>query len=77
MVAVALVIGESMLSFLGLGIQPPAPSLGIMLSDAQQYIYRSPTVAIAAGLTIVLICFAFTLFGDALRGALDPDSSQE
>ena len=73
----AAVIGESMLSFLGLGIQPPAPSLGIMLSDAQQYIYRSPTVAIVAGLTIVLICFAFNLFGDALRDALDPNSSKE
>ena len=36
------VIGEALLSFLGLGIQPPTPSLGIMLSDAQQYIFRAP-----------------------------------
>lgn len=66
------VIGEAMLSFLGLGIQPPSPSLGIMLSDAQQYIYRSPSAAIFPGLAIVVICLAFNIFGDALRDAFDP-----
>lgn len=69
------VIGESMLSFLGLGIQPPNPSLGIMLSDAQQYIYRAPAAAVFPGLAILVICLAFNLFGDALRDALDPSSS--
>ncbi|WP_084499989.1 ABC transporter permease [Brevibacterium album] len=69
------VIGESMLSFLGLGIQPPNPSLGIMLSDAQQYIYRAPAAAVFPGLAILLICLAFNLFGDALRDALDPGSA--
>jgi peptide/nickel transport system permease protein len=39
------VIGEALLSYLGLGIQPPSPSLGIMLSDAQQYIVRAPYAA--------------------------------
>ncbi|MDP9986655.1 peptide/nickel transport system permease protein [Arthrobacter oryzae] len=68
----AAVIGEAVLSFLGLGIQPPAPSLGIMLSDAQQYLFRSPTAAIVPGLGIAAICLAFNLFGDALRDALDP-----
>lgn len=72
----AAIIGESMLSFLGLGIQPPNPSLGIMLSDAQQYIYRAPSVAVLTGLTIIIMCFAFNLFGDALRDALDPNSSK-
>ncbi|MBC2934636.1 ABC transporter permease [Nocardioides sp. zg-1228] len=66
------VIGEALLSFLGLGIQPPTPSLGIMLSDAQQYIFRAPAAAIFPGLTIAVICLGFNLFGDALRDALDP-----
>ena len=70
------VIGESMLSFLGLGIQPPNPSLGIMLSDAQQYIYRAPAAAVFPGLAILVICLAFNLFGDALRDALDPGSAR-
>lgn len=70
------VIGESMLSFLGLGIQPPSPSLGIMLSDAQQYIFRAPSTALFPGLAIVVICLAFNLFGDALRDALDPNSTK-
>jgi peptide/nickel transport system permease protein len=61
----AAVLGEAVLSFLGLGIQPPAPSLGIMLSDAQQYLFRT------------LICLGFNLFGDALRDALDPKTVSE
>lgn len=72
----AAVIGEAMLSFLGLGIQPPSPSLGIMLSDAQQYIYRFPTAAIFPGLAIMLICLAFNIFGDALRDAFDPSTNK-
>lgn len=70
------VIGEAMLSFLGLGIQPPSPSLGIMLSDAQQYIYRAPWAAIFPGLVIVVICLGFNLLGDALRDALDPSTKK-
>lgn len=68
------IIGEALLSFLGLGIQPPTPSLGIMLSDAQQYIFRAPTAAIFPGIAIALICLGFNLFGDALRDALDPST---
>ena len=70
------VIGEALLSFLGLGIQPPTPSLGIMLSDAQQYIFRSPTAAVFPGVAVAVICLAFNLFGDALRDALDPTISR-
>lgn len=66
------VIGEALLSFLGLGIQPPSPSLGIMLADAQQYIVRAPYAAVFPGLAIVVICLAFNLFGDALRDVLGP-----
>jgi len=68
------VIGEALLSFLGLGIQPPTPSLGIMLSDAQQYIFRSPTAAVFPGVAVAVICLAFNLFGDALRDVLSPGS---
>lgn len=68
------VIGEALLSFLGLGIQPPDPSLGIMLSDAQQYIFRAPYAAVFPGVAIVLICLAFNLVGDALRDAVAPGS---
>lgn len=73
----AAVIGEAILSFLGLGIQPPAASLGIMLSDAQQYIFRAPTAAIFPGVAIMVICLAFNLFGDALRDALDPTTARK
>jgi peptide/nickel transport system permease protein len=69
------IIGEATLSFLGLGITPPSPSLGIMLSDAQQYIFRSPAAAVIPGLAIVVICLGFNFFGDALRDALDPTTS--
>ncbi|PXX56578.1 peptide/nickel transport system permease protein [Nocardia tenerifensis] len=66
------VIGEAILSFLGLGIKPPAPSLGIMLSDAQQYLLRTPWPGIFPGVALAIICLGFNLFGDALRDALDP-----
>ncbi|MEG9247281.1 ABC transporter permease [Arthrobacter sp. Soc17.1.1.1] len=71
------VIGEALLSFLGLGIQPPTPSLGIMLSDAQQYLFRAPSAAIFPGVAIALICLAFNLFGDALRDAFDPTNTRK
>ncbi|MEU6644369.1 ABC transporter permease [Saccharomonospora sp. NPDC046836] len=68
----AAVLGEAILSFLGLGIQPPEPSLGIMLSDAQQYLFRTPWPGIFPGIALAVICLGFNLFGDALRDALDP-----
>ena len=66
------VLGEAILSFLGLGILPPNPSLGIMLSDAQQYLFRTVWPGIFPGIALALICLGFNLFGDALRDALDP-----
>jgi peptide/nickel transport system permease protein len=71
-----VIIGESVLSFLGLGIQPPSPSLGVMLSEAQQYAAKAPWTAVIPGLAIMLVALAFNLFGDALRDALDPRSSR-
>ncbi|MCM3657786.1 ABC transporter permease [Agromyces mediolanus] len=66
------VLGEAALSFLGLGIRPPAPSLGTMLSNAQPFLQTAPWMAIFPGLVIIAITLAFNLFGDALRDALDP-----
>jgi peptide/nickel transport system permease protein len=68
----AAILGEAVLSFLGLGIQPPDPSLGTMLSEAQRYIARAPWTAVIPGLAIIVITLAFNLFGDGLRDALDP-----
>ncbi|MFI6539534.1 ABC transporter permease [Nonomuraea sp. NPDC050547] len=70
------IIGESVLSFLGLGVQPPVPSLGTMLSDAQSYSSTAPWTAVVPGITILLVAFAFNLVGDGLRDALDPKESR-
>lgn len=70
------IITESVLSFLGVGIQPPVPSWGNMLSDAQSYIWNAPWLAIFPGLAILLTVLAFNLVGDGLRDALDPRLKQ-
>jgi peptide/nickel transport system permease protein len=72
----AAILGEAVLSFLGLGIQPPSPSLGTMLSEAQQSISRAPWTAVIPGLAIMVLTLAFNLFGDGLRDALDPRGSR-
>jgi peptide/nickel transport system permease protein len=72
----AAILGEAVLSFLGLGIQPPAPSLGTMLSDAQQFAARAPWAAVMPGLAIMLLTLAFNIVGDSLRDALDPKASR-
>jgi peptide/nickel transport system permease protein len=64
---------ESSLSFLGLGVQEPTPAWGLMLSGAAvEFAERAPWMAIFPGLAISLSVFAFNLFGDSLRDALDP-----
>lgn len=73
----AAILGEAVLSFLGLGIQPPDPSLGTMLATAQQFAARAPWAAILPGLAIMLIALAFNVFGDSLRDALDPKASRQ
>jgi peptide/nickel transport system permease protein len=70
------ILGEAMLSFLGLGIQPPEPSLGTMLTNAQPYIARAWWMALFPGLAIVTITLALNLFGDALRDAFDPKGTK-
>jgi peptide/nickel transport system permease protein len=67
-----VIIGEATLAFLGLGVQVPTPSWGIMLSDAQAWRQQDPLLAVFPGVAIVLIALAFNLLGDALRDILDP-----
>ncbi len=66
------ILTEATLSFLGLGVQPPTPSWGVMLADARSYMVLSPWVAIFPGLAIMIAVLAFNLLGDDLRDALDP-----
>jgi ABC-type dipeptide/oligopeptide/nickel transport system permease subunit len=67
----AAIIGAAVLSFLGLGEQPPTPAWGTMLSDAQQYVTQDPWFALLPGLAIALTTLSFNLFGDGLRDVLD------
>jgi peptide/nickel transport system permease protein len=64
------------LSFLGLGVQPPTPDWGTMLSEGQLVLLTSPHVALAAGLAIVAAVLGFNLLGDGLRDVLDPRQAQ-
>ena len=63
---------EASLSFLGLGIPPPTPSWGNILSEGRQYIKCCPWITTFSGLSIMLAVLAFNLMGDALRDLLDP-----
>ncbi|HLT20554.1 MAG TPA: ABC transporter permease [Thermomicrobiales bacterium] len=67
-----IIILESALSFLGLGIQRPTPSWGGMLADGRAHIRNYPHIAIAPGIMIFLTVLAFNLVGDGLRDAFDP-----
>lgn len=66
------ILVEASLSFLGLGTQPPTPSLGLMLSDSRDYLLLSPWTSVFSGLAILVASFGFNLFGDGLRDLLDP-----
>jgi ABC-type dipeptide/oligopeptide/nickel transport system permease subunit len=70
------IIGEAALSFLGLGVQPPTPSWGTMLADAQSYITSAPRLAVYPGIAIFLCTLSFNLFGDGLRDVLDPRTTR-
>jgi peptide/nickel transport system permease protein len=61
------VLTEAGLSYLGLGVQPPDPSWGKMLSEAQNYLFNAPWLAIGSGLSITLLVLGFNLLGDGLR----------
>ncbi|MEO8882653.1 MAG: ABC transporter permease [Devosia sp.] len=65
---------EAALSFLGLGTQPPDPSLGLMLADSKNLMETAPWLMIFPGLTVMFGILGFNLFGDALRDIVDPRS---
>ncbi|MBQ8080759.1 MAG: ABC transporter permease [Clostridia bacterium] len=66
------ILTEASMSFLSLGIQPPNPSWGSMLSDARKYMERAPWLVIFPALFIIITILSFNLLGDALRDVLDP-----
>jgi peptide/nickel transport system permease protein len=69
----AVILAESALSFLGLGVPPPAPTWGGMLSgSSRSYMYLAPWLAIAPGVCLTLVVYGTNVFGDALRDLLDP-----
>ena len=61
------ILAESGMSYLGLGIQPPAPSWGRMLYESQSYIFNAPWCALAPGLMIVVTIVAFNCIGEGIR----------
>lgn len=66
------ILAEATLSFLGLGVQPPTPSWGVMLTAAQPYLGTAPWFGIMPGLAILITTLSFNLVGDGLRDVLDP-----
>ena len=68
------ILSEAALSFLGLGVQPPTPSWGTMLSYGRAHLLDAPHVTIFPGLAIAVLVFGFNFLGDGLRDRLDPHS---
>ena len=66
------ILAEAGLSYLGLGTQPPNPSWGKMLNEAQTFMYLAPQLAIFPGAAIALTVLGLNLLGDGLRDVLDP-----
>jgi peptide/nickel transport system permease protein len=71
------VLSEASLSFLGLGVQPPTPSWGVMLNDARSYLRVAPHLLVFPGLAVMFTVLAFNFVGDGLREWLDPRQSRE
>ena len=68
----SMIIWGASVSFLGMGIQPPTPEWGAMLSEAKNFILNAPYMVLFPGLAIAVTAFSLTLMGDGLRDALDP-----
>jgi peptide/nickel transport system permease protein len=71
------VLSEASLSFLGLGVQPPTPSWGVMLNDARSFLRVAPHLLIVPGLAVMLTVLAFNFVGDGLREWLDPKQKRQ
>ena len=69
------ILDESVLSFLGLGIQPPTPEWGAMINDAQTYLNSDPWMLLGPALAIILVVLSLNILGDAVRDLLDPRDS--
>lgn len=72
LISSAAILSEAAISYLGLGIQSPTPSLGLMLSDGSKYLLRCPFLSIYPGIAIALTVFSINLMGDGLRDIFDP-----
>ncbi len=68
----ATILQVSSLSYIGLGVQPPTPEWGVLLSEAREYMRTAPHTIVYPGIAIALAALAFNLVGDGLRDALDP-----
>lgn len=66
------ILAEAGLSFIGIGITPPTPAWGSMVTDGRNYLLTNPVLSIAPGVAIMLLVFSFNMVGDGLRDALDP-----
>jgi len=68
------ILAEATLSFLGVGIQPPGASWGVLIADGNESLFTAPWISIFPGLALLLSMLAFNLLGDGLRDHIDPDS---
>lgn len=66
------ILAEAGLSFLGIGLKPPTPAWGSMVTEGLQYLETHPVMCFAPGIAVMLVVFAFNMLGDGLRDALDP-----
>ena len=71
LMAIAILV-EASLSFLGVGVRPPTPSLGLMLADGRGFMVQAPWMVVFPGLAITLTVLAFNLLGDSIRDIFDP-----
>jgi peptide/nickel transport system permease protein len=65
---------EAVLSYLGIGVEPPMPTLGTIIADSTKYMMNNPVYFFIPSLALILLVLTFNLLGDALRDALDPKS---
>ena len=68
----SMILSAAGLSFIGMGIQPPSPEWGALLSEAEAYMFTAPYMLLFPGIFIVLAALSFNLVGDGLTDALDP-----
>jgi peptide/nickel transport system permease protein len=70
------ILVEAALSFLGVGVRPPTPSLGLMLADGRGFMLQAPWMVVFPGLAIMLAVLGFNMLADGLRDWLDPQQAQ-